>query len=128
MNDGGFRTTQFSLEKWLEASKALIFGNRVGAIRTRDLPLRRRLLYPTELQPRVVVILHPDVDCLQGPRTLHFEVFILTRKRAQLGCCALLGAMNAANIAALVDALLDRYRTGAHVQSLFLTVAANNNR
>jgi hypothetical protein len=66
VNDGGFRTTQFSLGKWLEGLKTLIFGNRVGAIRTRDLPLRRRLLYPTELQPQVVVILHPDANGCQG--------------------------------------------------------------
>lgn len=30
----------------------LIISGAIGAIRTRDLPLRRRTLYPTELQPQ----------------------------------------------------------------------------
>ena len=33
--------------------KAKDWGGRLGAIRTRDLPLRRRLLYPTELRAHI---------------------------------------------------------------------------
>ena len=32
--------------------------NGTGAIRTRDLPLRRRLLYPAELQPQAGLLKH----------------------------------------------------------------------
>ena len=66
-----------------------------GGIRTRDLPLRRRLLYPTELQAHMeqvmgieptspawkagalAVVLHPrQVPILSALRYYHMEIFL----------------------------------------------------
>ena len=45
--------------------QAFVFTGARARIRTGDLPLRRRLLYPAELQARVPMLSRPD-----GARTL----------------------------------------------------------